>query len=166
MRKERNTRYIFKENRKKNKVMRKKTQLKFLYEVDATHLKMADRNRRILDSVVIFTLELALIVVLAIFLDYLALPLFILILYFFPSPLILAPDKYKLTNEGVLFDGHNVFPLKSTYELRINFSRKFVSLKSRWKEVLRLYTSESEKVMEILDNLIKNPKNLKSMEKK
>jgi hypothetical protein len=135
----------------------KKTQdLKVLYEVDATHLKMVDRNKRILGSVVTFTLELGLIVLLAIFLEYLALPLFILILYFFPSPLILAPSKYKITNEGVVFDGHNVVPLKPKYELQTDQNGKFVSIRRRWKvEVVRLYTPELEKVLKILDDLIK-----------
>jgi len=138
------------------KPRRRTARSRVLYEFDATDLKMADRNQRILRSVGVFAAELALIFVVAIspLEIYGVIILFIAILFLLPSPVAVAPSKYKITKQGVLFDGQKVFPLQKKYKLRVNYDRNFISVRDRKGEVLKLYTTESEKVLKILNKLI------------
>jgi hypothetical protein len=130
-----------------------------LYKIDATDLKMADRKKRIIGTAVIFIAELALIFPLAYFLGLLAIPLYVAIVYFMPPPIVPAPSKYEITNQGISLSGQSIFPLKSGYTLQDNQIRKFISIRrARRGEVLKLYTSDFEKVMTILDKLIKESK--------
>ena len=145
------------EKKDEKKPRRRRTaRSRVLYEFDATDLKMADRNQRILRSVGVFAAELALIFVVAIspLEIYGVIILFIAILFLLPSPVAVAPSKYKITKQGVLFNGQKVFPLQKKYKLRVNYDRKFISVRDRKGEVLKLYTTELEKVLKILNKLI------------
>jgi len=146
---------IEKDNDKKARTESKPTRSRVLYEVDATSLKMTDRNKRILVSASILAIELATIFVVAYFLDiYGAIILFVLILFFLPTPVALAPSKYKITKQGIFFNREKAFPLGKKHRLKVNQIRNFVSVRERKGEVLKLYTTETEKVMKILDKII------------
>lgn len=130
-----------------------------LYDVDVTDLKMIDRRKRILSSTFIFIYQMAFILILALIIDIWAIFAFLLILYFLPAPFIPAPAKYKITSQGVKFDERRIFSFKKAYRLRADEKRKFVSILHRWRgEILRLYTPEPKKVMEILAKLLPKSK--------
>jgi hypothetical protein len=143
---------------KKSRTRSRTTRPRVLYQVDATDLKMADRTTRILRSIGILAAEIVLIFVVSYLLGDLAIygviVLFVVIVFLLPSPVALAPSKYKITKQGILFNGEKTFPLGKKYRLRVNQNRNFISIRDRKGEVLKLYTTESEKVMKILDKLI------------
>ncbi len=130
---------------------------KVLYEVDATDLKMADRKKRNISSLVSIIAQLALLFILAALFDIWGALIFILVMFvFLPLPIVPAPNKYKITGQGVKVNESRVFALKKDYTLRFNEERKFVSVRQRRRgEALRLYTPEPEKVIKILEELIK-----------
>jgi hypothetical protein len=139
----------------------KPTRSRVLYEVDATNLKMTDRNKRILGSVGIFSVELAFIFIVSFLLntsEWMMVVgfaiLLIAIMFFLPTPLVLAPSKYKITKQGIFFNGEKAFPLEKKYRLKVNQNRNFISVRDRKGEVLKLYTTETEKVMKILDKIL------------
>ena len=131
-----------------------------LYEVDATELKAEDRRRRVVRSILVVAFQIAFILVLVLFLELLALVVFLVAMYtFLPNAIVPTPSRYKLTSQGVVLDERVMFPLKRGHRLRPNEGRKFVSVLHRWKgEVLRLYTPEPKRVITILDQLIPKPK--------
>jgi hypothetical protein len=146
---------IEKEEEKKSRTRSRTTRPRVLYEIDATELKMADRTNRILRSLGILAAEILLIFVVAYFLDiYGVIVLFVVIVFLLPSPVALAPSKYKITKQGILLNGEKAFPLGKKHRLRVNQNRNFISIRERKGEVLKLYTTETEKVMKILDKLV------------
>ena len=130
---------------------------KVLYEVDATDLKMADRKKRNISSLVSIIAQLALLFILAALFDIWGALIFILVMFvFLPLPIVPAPSKYEITSQGVKVNESRVFALKKDYTIRFNEERKFVSVRQRRKgEALRLYTPEPEQVIKILEELIK-----------
>jgi len=130
---------------------------KVLYEVDAKDLKMADRKKRNLSSLISIIAQLALLFILAALFDIWGALIFILVMFvFLPLPIVPAPSKYEITSQGVKVNESRVFALKKDYTIRFNEERKFVSVRQRRKgEALRLYTPEPEKVIKILEELIK-----------
>ena len=152
-----------KDEKQASKKEGRKVTSRVLYEVDATDLKMADRKKRITGSAGIFAAELLLIIFIAYLLDIWAIPLIILLVTFLPSPFVPIPSKYKITNQGVSLNGKNVFQMRPDHKLVANEIRKFVSVRHRRRgEVLKLYTPDSEKVMKILDKLIKTSEKAQS----
>lgn len=150
-----------KDDRQEAKTESKPARSRVLYEVDATNLKMTDRDKRVLGSASVLSVEIALIFIVAYITSAsewgmiagLAI-LFIAILYFLPTPLVLAPSKYKITRQGILFNGEKTFALGKKYRLKADQNRNFVSVRDRKGEVLKLYTTETEKVVKILDKII------------
>ncbi|KPV64864.1 MAG: hypothetical protein AOA65_0710 [Candidatus Bathyarchaeota archaeon BA1] len=134
--------------------------VKVIYEADATDLKMADRRKRILRSSAMFIFQLALIFILVSILGVWAMFIFLLAMFMFlPAPIIPTPSKYKITSQGVMLDERRIFSLKKEYKLRANEERKFVSILHRRRgEILRLYTSEPKRVVNILDKIIPKQK--------
>ena len=124
---------------------------------------MTDRNKRILVSVGILAIELALIFVVGVVCTSISgdwgsvvgfAVLLLAIRFVFPTPLASAPSKYEITKQGVFFNGKKTFPLGKKHRFKVNQSRNFVSVRERKGEVLKLYTTETEKVMKILDKII------------
>ncbi len=151
---------IEKVDEKKVRTERKTTRTRVLYEIDAANLKLADRNKRISISVGFASVELALVFIVSYLMGTTELMLvgFVLLLivvfFFLPTAFPFAPAKYKITKQGIFFNGEKAFPLAKKHRLKVNQNRNFISVRERKGEVLKLYTTETEKVMKILDKII------------
>jgi len=127
-----------------------------LYEIEASDLKTADRRMRILRSVGIFILEMLLLLGLFMVFGLLAIAIFLLAVFLFlPSPAVIVPARYRITNAGVIHDRAKMIPFKRNYKVRMNEKRKFVSMLHRRRgEFLRLYTPEPSRVLQIVSESI------------
>ena len=129
-----------------------------LYEAEIEALKSADKGRRILRTVLIFVLEILFLLGLALIFGNILIPAIIFIisvLIFIPSPILIAPSKYRVMKNGVDCDGRRLIPIKKGYKSNMNEKRKFVSiLHSRRGEIMRLYTNEPKKLLSILQRSV------------
>jgi len=131
-----------------------------LYEADVTELKNKDKRSRILRWILTITIEMAILGVLITLFDLL-LPLigYAFFIYLtFPAPFYVVPNKYKITKKGILLNKKRHFRIKKDYTLKRNEKRMFISIFRNPKkirgvakiEILRLYTTELDKVHELL----------------
>jgi len=119
-----------------------------VYESDTTDLKLKHRRKRILEVLFILGFDIMLLVLLFSFLEWYAIPLYFLgVLLFFPSPYVLIPDKYTIMKDGTIHAGKRTLQLKKKHKVSANTKDEFVSISASFgHELLRLYTSEPDKV--------------------
>lgn len=127
-----------------------------VYEGDATDLKLKHRRKRILEIVFIIGFDILLLVLLFSFLEWYAIPLYFLgILLFFPSPYVVIPDKYAITKDGMIHVGKRTFQLKKKHRVSVNTKDEFISISASFgHELLRLYTSELDRVNMLLKTIL------------
>ena len=125
-----------------------------LYEAEVIGLKSADKGKRILRTILIFVLEILFLLGLALIFGNILIPAIIFlvcVLVFIPSPMLIVPSKYRVMKNGVDCDGKRTIPFKKGYKANMNLKRKFVSiLHSRRGELVRLYTNEPKKLLNII----------------
>jgi len=128
-----------------------------VYQADVADLKLKHRRKRILEIAFILTFDILILVLLFSFLEWYAIPLFFLgVLLFFPSPYVSIPDKYAITEEGSIHIGKRTLQLSKRHKLSVNMKDEFVSVSGGFgHELLRLYTSEPDKVNTLLSGIIK-----------
>lgn len=127
-----------------------------LYEAEVEQLKSADKGRRIFRTILIFVLEILFLLGLALIFGNILVPAIIFmicVLIFIPSPMLIAPSKYRVMKHGVDCNGRRTVPFKKGYKANMNLQRKFVSiLHNRRGELIRLYTNEPKKLLSIIRN--------------
>jgi len=127
-----------------------------LYEAEVTDLKMEDKNKRILRFVTILANELALLFLLGIFLGIIGLIIGAVVMWvFLPFPLVRTPNRYQITNKGIICDGNRYVELKTDFKFKLNEERKLISIYRGRKEILNIYSPEPDKVLDILNRLVK-----------
>lgn len=131
-----------------------------VYEGDATSLKLRHRRKRILEIAFILSFDTLLLVLLFSFLEWYAIPLYFLgVLLFFPSPYALTPDKYTIKRDGTISTGGRTLQLKKKHKVSVNRRDEFVSISAGFgHELLRLYTSEPDKVNTLLSSILRDRK--------
>lgn len=129
-----------------------------LYEFDASVLKSSDRAKRLLRSLGLWGLELAIILIIMYTFGLIGLVIAFLIILLLPTPFAMVPSRYKIIGRSIICDDRKEVLIQSWFRIKANESRYYVSIHHpRRGEILRLYTSEPSKLLEIIrgvrDNL-------------
>jgi uncharacterized membrane protein len=131
---------------------------KIHYAANVIDLKNADKNSRIYRAIKIILLEMgAAIFAIMLFGEAALLGFAIAIFLIFPSPQLLVPSQYRITDRGLIYGKERLISIKKKFKLEVKEEKKYVSVsESVMKgEFMRLYSPEPEIVLKILDKLKK-----------
>lgn len=122
-----------------------------LYEFDASALKSSDRAKRLLRSLGLWCLELAIILLIMYTFGLIGLIIAFLVIIFLPTPFAIVPDRYRITGRSIVCDDRREVLIQNWFRIKANEGRHYVSIHHpRRGEILRLYTSEPTKLLEII----------------
>ena len=126
-----------------------------LYEFDASALKSYDKFRRILRSLSLWVLELIIILVVMYMFGLIGLVIAFIIIFLLPTPFAMVPSKYKIIGRSIICDGRREIPIQSWFRIRANEDRNYISIHHpRRGEILRLYTSEPTRLLEVIKEVM------------
>jgi uncharacterized membrane protein len=126
-----------------------------LYEFDASALKSSDRARRVLHSLGLWVLELIVILAIMYIFGIIGLIIAFLIIFLLPTPFAIVPNRYRIIGRSIICDDRREIPIQGWFKVKINEGRNYVSIHHpRRGEILRLYTSEPSKLLEIIKGVM------------
>jgi hypothetical protein len=140
-----------------------------LYQTDSTDLKLADHNRRVLRTILIFLLDIvilyAVVFVQVVFhvvnLLISMIVFLILSVLLLPSPILIMPSRYRVLSTGIDSDGKRLIPLKSNFLAKVNEKRGYVSVfRPRRGEFIRLYSAEPRKLQNAIEKVTQRKKRI------